>query len=75
VKTVAARAGQAWRWTLYQARQQRHRLARTTDRHGRSWLSLAGLTCISAAAYTVACGLDLVVTGLALFVFGWRVSE
>lgn len=66
------RAGHAWRWARYQLRERRVRLAR---QHGRWWLSLAGLACVSGAGYTVATGLGLLVTGLALFAFEWRVSE
>lgn len=75
MKQFARRAGHAWRWTRYHARERVRRLARSQDRHGRWWLSLAGLACISGAAFTVALGLGLVVTGVALFALEWRVSD
>lgn len=75
MRSLARRAGYAWRWSRYHARERLARVSRLQHRHGRWWLSLAGLACVSGAAYTVAVGLGLLVTGACFFVLEWRLSD
>lgn len=67
-----ARVGRVWRGVRYHLREHRVRLAR---QHGRWWLSLAGLACVAAAAFTVTLGLGLLVAGAAFFVLEWRLQD